>query len=374
MITSLKDTPMSVIEYENLHKLNSPFFYRYQKKFTGLLESGWFILGKEVAAFEEEFAEYCGAKHCIGVGSGLDALTLALKVYDFPAGKEVIVPSNTYIATILAIINTGLKPVLVEPEIGSYNINSTTISQKITANTVAIIVVHLYGKSCRMDNIMGLARLHGLKVIEDCAQSHGATFQGKMTGTWGDFGAFSFYPTKNLGALGDAGALTTNSDELAEKLRSLRNYGSRKKYFNEYVGMNSRLDEAQAGFLRVKLEHLDEINDWKRKLANIYYHELMGVEHFVLPELHPDFYDVYHIFSIRHPERDRLREFLLKRHVKTEIHYPLPPHKQHAMIGILPEDPQPVSEEIHETTLSLPISFMHTEEEIIRVAKILNTF
>lgn len=368
------NTSLATVEYENLQKLNAPFFASYQERFADMLDSGWFVLGKQVAAFEEEFARYCGVKHCIGVASGLDALILALKVYDFPEGKEVIVPSNTYIATILAILNAGLKPVLAEPELGTYNIDPVEVARKIGPNTVAIMVVHLYGKSCKMDQIGALAQQHGLKVIEDCAQSHGATFKGKMTGTFGDFGAFSFYPTKNLGALGDAGAITTESDEMAEKLRALRNYGSKVKYFNEYIGMNSRLDELQAGFLRVKLERLNEITDQKRKLAAVYFEELGNQDTFVLPEVHPDFYDVYHIFSIRHPERDRLKAYLLEKGIKTEIHYPCPPHQQQAMQSVLPTDSLPISEEIHATTLSLPISFFHTESDVKRVAEVLKSF
>jgi len=360
-----------MIEYENLGKLNQPFFEAYKKMFEKTLLSGWYILGNNVITFEHEFRNYIGSKHCIGVASGLDALSLALRCFEFPAGSEIIVPSNTYIATLLSIVQNGLKPVLVEPDIHTYNIDPAKIDEKITSNTRAIMLVHLYGKCCRMDHILAIAEINGLNIIEDCAQSHGASYKGRIAGSFGDFGAHSFYPTKNLGALGDAGAVTTDDDLMAEKLKALRNYGSKIKYVNDYIGYNSRLDEIQAGFLSIKLAFLNKINEHKRKLAKLYLENLKS--DFIKPVVDENYYDVYHIFNIRHSRRDELKEYLLERGIKTEIHYPVAPHKQNAMKGII-EGKFPISEEIHATTLSLPISYFHTEEDIYRVIEILNSF
>jgi dTDP-4-amino-4,6-dideoxygalactose transaminase len=360
-----------MIEYENLQALNKPFFEEYKISFNKLLESGWFILGKNVQDFETEFAKYIGSKYCIGLASGLDALILALRAFDLPQNSEIIVPSNTYIATILSVLHNGFKPVLVEPDIRTYNINPNLIEEKITSKTKAILVVHLYGKSCNMKSIMDIAKKYELKVVEDCAQSHGAECFSRKTGTFGDFGAFSFYPTKNLGALGDAGALLTDNQELAEKIYKLRNYGSTKKYFNELVGFNSRLDEIQAGFLLTKLNFLEKINEHKRYLARIYFNNLKS--DFILPYQEKNYLDVFHIFNIRHSLRDALKEHLLKYNIKTEIHYPVAPHLQQAMRGIF-EDNYPISEEIHSTTLSLPISYFHTEDDIYRVIECANKF
>jgi dTDP-4-amino-4,6-dideoxygalactose transaminase len=361
-----------MIEYENLAKVNQPFFDDYKKDFSETLSKGWYILGDKVKTFESEFASYIGTTFCTGVASGLDALFLSLKALDFEKGSEIITPSNTYIATILSIIQAGLKPVLVEPDIRSYNIDPSKIEEKITSKTKALMIVHLYGRPCDMDPILDICQKHNLKLMEDCAQSHGAKYKGKMTGTFGDFGAFSFYPTKNLGALGDSGAVTTNNEDYNKIIRRLRNYGSDVKYFNEIPGFNSRLDELQAGFLSVKLKRLDEINIHKRKLADIYLSELK--KDFIAPLSDTDHFDVYHIFNIRHPKRDKLKEFLLKNDIKTDIHYPVPPHKQKAMKGIITEDDFPVSEEIHNTTLSLPVSYFHTEEDIYKVVSVLNSF
>jgi len=361
-----------VIEYENLKELNRPFFEAYRENFNKTLESGWFILGNEVASFEKEFAAYCGVQHCAGVANGLDALIIALRTFDFKPGSEVIVPSNTYIATILSIMNCGLVPVMVEPDIRTYNIDPKKIEEAITPKTVAVMVVHLYGKCCKMDDITSICKKHDLKLIEDCAQSHGATFKGKQCGTFGDFGAFSFYPTKNLGALGDAGALTTNSDELNRRVKMYRNYGSEKKYYNEVVGTNSRLDEVQAGFLRVKLAALDKINSHKQKLAALYEKNLKS--DFIKPVIEKDYVDVFHIYNVRHPKRDALKEYLLKKDIKTEIHYPVAPHHQKAMAGVLDKRSYPISEEIHATTLSLPVSYMHTEQDIMSVIEVMNAF
>ena len=362
-----------MIEYENLRVSNASFLQEFKNKFNTFVESGWFILGNEVNSFEMEFAKYCGAKYCVGVANGLDALTLALRAYDFPKDSEVIVPSNTYIATILAVINAGLKPILVEPNIETYNIDANLIEKAITVKTKVIMPVHLYGKMCDMPKILEIADKYSLKVIEDAAQAHGATINGKKVGAWGDVTAFSFYPTKNLGALGDGGAITTNDEELANKIRALRNYGSNKKYHNEFVGVNSRLDEIQAAFLRVKLPYLDKINEHKNKLAKIYYEELDNLK-FVLPKRQEGFFDVYHIFNIRCDKRDELKKYLEVRNIKTDIHYPIPPNKQIAMRSIIDKIEAPISEEIHKTTLSLPISFGHSEEDIKNVCKALMDF
>jgi dTDP-4-amino-4,6-dideoxygalactose transaminase len=360
-----------IIEYENLAKVNKPFFDDLRNSFSESLESGWYINGKNVTNFENNFARYVGTGNCVGVASGLDAITLALRSFEFPEGSEVIVPSNTYIATILSILHNGLKPVLVEPDIRTYNIDPAKIEEKINYKTKAIIPVHLYGKVSDMEPIMDLARKYGLKVIEDCAQAHGAAYKGKRAGTFGDYGAFSFYPTKNLGALGDAGAITCNNSDMASKIRALRNYGSIEKYQNTYIGHNSRLDEVQAGFLNLKLPKLEDINNHKRNLAKIYNQHLSDA--FVKPIVHPDYHDVYHIYAIRHPNRDELRSYLLKNNIKTEVHYPIAPHKQKAMQGVLEGD-YPISEEIHNTILSLPISYSHTESDIYKVVEVLNKF
>lgn len=360
-----------MIPYEDLGRLNQAFFEEYQEAFTKTLESGWYVLGKEVQSFEEDFAEYCQAKYCVGLANGLEALVLALKAFDFPKESEVLVPSNTYIATILAILQCNLKPILVEPRIETYNINPDLIEQKINNKTVAIMPVHLYGKMCEMDKILEIAKKNNLKVIEDAAQAHGAKIGGKVAGSFGDITCFSFYPTKNLGALADAGAITTDSQELSDKIKMLRNYGSKVKYYNEVIGHNSRLDEVQAAFLNVKLRYLDNITVHKIKLAQIYFENLK--DDFIKPIKQESYLDVFHIFNIRHDKRDELREYLLKNNIKTEIHYPIPPHQQKATQGILDsKEKYPIAEKIHQTTLSLPCSFCHTTEEIEKVVEVMN--
>jgi dTDP-4-amino-4,6-dideoxygalactose transaminase len=361
-----------MIEYENLRNVNRPFFEEFQVKFENVLNSGWFILGNQVKEFEKNFASYNGIKYCCGLASGLDALTLGLKALELNPLSEVIVPSNTYIATILSILQNGLTPILVEPDIKTYNIDPSRIEEKITSKSSAILVVHLYGKVCDMDPIIDICNRNSLKLVEDCAQAHGAKYKGKIAGTFGDFGAFSFYPTKNLGALGDGGALITNDEFLDQKIRILRNYGSRKKYYNELIGYNSRLDEMQAAFLNVKLIRLDEINAHKRNLAELYYQRLG--EEFIKPVVDRNYHDVYHVFNIRHAKRDSLKEYLLNNGIQTEIHYPISPNKQIAMKGIIDHYSCPISEEVHNTTLSLPISFSHTKNDILRVIEIINKF
>ncbi len=361
-----------MIDYENLRKVNEPFVAEYEKEFRAVLDSGWFILGNKVKQFEGEFANYCGTKHCIGVANGLDALILALRSIELKPGDEVLVPSNTYIATILAILHNGLVPIPVEPDATTYNIDPKHIEEKITSKTRAILPVHLYGKMCDMDAVMSIAKKHKLKVVEDCAQAHGAHVAGKKAGNWGDYGAFSFYPTKNMGALADAGALTCNSDALAERISMLRNYGSKVKYYNEVVGFNSRLDEIQAAFLSVKLKALDAINTHKRTLAEMYNGELKS--DFIKPVVQEGYFDVFHIYAIRHEKRDALKEYLLKNEIKTDVHYPVAPHKQVAMKGIWDQYSLPISEEIHRTELSLPISTCHSKQDIERVIDVMNRF
>jgi dTDP-4-amino-4,6-dideoxygalactose transaminase len=361
----------TVIPYENLKVLNKPFEDAFKQKFAAFLDSGWYVLGQEVTAFENEFADFHNEKQVVGVANGLDALILSLKCCGFNPGDEVIVPSNTYIATILAILHCNLIPVFVEPDISTYNIDPDKIAQAITSKTVAVMVVHLYGQCCEMDPILSIVKKHSLKLIEDCAQAHNAKYKGQLAGTFGDFGAFSFYPTKNLGALGDAGAVICKSEEDYLKLKQLRNYGSDKKYYNEVVGYNSRLDEIQAAFLRVKLPYLTQISQHKNVLAAIYHEHLS--DRFIKPAINPDFYNVYHIYNIRHPERDRLKDYLADNGVGTEIHYPVPPHQQKALKE-MNHLSYPISSEIHNTTLSLPCSFAHQPADIHRVVDVLNKF
>lgn len=359
-----------MIEYENLQLSNQKFFHAYKEKFNQFLESGWFVLGENVATFEKEFATFCQTRHCVGVASGLDALVLTIAAFKFPQGSEIIVPSNTYIATILSILRNGLKPILVEPDIKTYTINPSKIEEKITQKTRAILVVHLYGKACDMVAIGSIAQKYDLKIIEDAAQAHGAMYKNQKVGSFG-IGCFSFYPTKNLGALGDAGAITTDDNNFAKNLKSLRNYGSATKYYNDEIGFNSRLDEIQAGFLSVKLKALEDITQHKRDLAKVYLEVLD--DRFIKPVVDEDYFDVYHIFNIRYQKRDKLREYLLAHQIKTEVHYPIPPHKQKAMQGILRGE-YPLSDEIHETTLSLPLSYYHTKENIKEVCHCINAF
>ena len=361
-----------MIEYENLEKANRPFFKKYELAFKETLLSGRYILGKKLTKFEKEWAHHCTTNYCIGVGSGLDALVFSLKALNFEKGSEVIVPSNTYIATILSIIHSGLTPVLVEPRISTYNIDPDKIEEKITSKTCAILIVHLYGKVCEIDRIMGIVKKNKLKLIEDCAQAHGATYKKKKAGSFGHLAAFSFYPTKNLGALADGGAVTTSNSLLAKKIKTLRNYGSRVKYFNEIVGFNSRLDEMQASFLSIKLKHLDQINHHKRKLAALYFQHLKS--DFIKPAYHSDFNDVYHIYPIRHPKRNQLKNFLLNKGIQTEIHYPVPPIKQKMFKEFSLGLHTPIAEEIHRTILSLPISFGHTEDDVYEVIRLMNKF
>jgi dTDP-4-amino-4,6-dideoxygalactose transaminase len=320
------------------------------------MQSAWYVLGSEVEAFESEYAAYCGSKYAIGVGNGLDALHLILRAYEIGAGDEVIVPSNTYIATWLAVSYAGATPVPVEPDPHTYNLDPARIASAITPRTKAIIAVHLYGQPAEMDPILEVAHHHGLKVIEDAAQAQGARYKGRRTGSLGDAAGHSFYPTKNLGALGDAGAVTTDDAQLAERVRSLRNYGSTKRYYNDFKGVNSRLDELQAAFLRVKLGKLDEWNERRLTVARYYLQSLSEASPLITPCVPEWAQSVWHQFVVRHPRRDAFQKRLHELGIQTLIHYPVPPHLSGAYAN-MHQSPgtHPIAEEIANTILSLPI-------------------
>lgn len=326
------------------------------RAYQRVMESGWYILGGEVDAFEREFAAYTGSKHCIGVGNGLEALQLILMAYGIGAGDEVIVPANTYIASWLAVSYTGARPVPVEPDPGTYNIDPRRVEEAVTAHTKAILPVHLYGQPVEMEILWQIAETYGLKMIEDAAQTHGGWYRDRMAGNLGDAAGFSFYPSKNLGAFGDAGAVTTNDDVLAKKVRVLRNYGSRIKYYNEVKGHNSRLDPLQAAFLRVKLKHLDEWNQRRSRIAQQYLDNLRLVPDLGLPHVPSGVIPVWHLFVVSHPERDRFQDFLKDHGIGTLIHYPVPPHLSEAYreMGCHAGD-FPITEKMASTFLSLPI-------------------
>lgn len=334
-----------------------------------VMNSGQFILGEEVSQFEQEFAAYCQTKHCIGVGNGLDALHLILRGLGIGKGDEVIVPANTYIATWLAVSYAGATPIPVEPNEQSYNIEPACIESAITEKTKAIIVVHLYGQPADMDAIHVIAQKYRLKIIEDAAQAHGATYKGRKVGSLGDAAGFSFYPSKNLGALGDGGAVVTNDEQLAEKVRLLRNYGSKQKYFNEVQGFNSRLDELQAAFLRVKLPKLDQWNTQRRQVAEWYLQHLSGVEEVALPFLLEYTDSVWHVFVIRHPQRDQLQQYLKQHGVETLIHYPVPPHLSGAYAEQWQRGDFPLTEKLAREVLSLPMYPHLTEESVVYICE-----
>lgn len=361
-----------MIEYEDLAHSNRPFFDELTKAFESVLRKGRYILGEHVDLFERAFAGYLGCGEMVGVACGFDAIRLSLEALALPDQSEVILPSNAYMATALAAVHSSLKPVLVEPDIRTYNIDPSRIEERITEKTSAILIVHLYGKCCDMNPILQLCRKYGLKLVEDCAQAHGASYRGRIAGTFGDSAAFSFYPTKNLGALGDGGAVATDDPDLAGRVRSLRNYGSDRKNCYNMRGFNSRLDELQAAFLCIKLRHLDRINEHKRALARIYLEGLK--EDFIKPHVDDDFGDVYHIFPIRHERRDALRDYLERNGVRTEIHYPVPCYKQENLRDMFGGKTYPVSDEIHNTELSLPIAFFHTPGQVRQVVEIMNGF
>jgi dTDP-4-amino-4,6-dideoxygalactose transaminase len=343
------------IPFLDLGAINGRHRESLDAAFRRVLDSGWFIMGRELEAFEAEFAGYCGAQHCIGVGNGLEALHLILRGYDIGPGDEVIVPSNTYIATWLAVSYAGARPVPVEPLPGTCNLDPDRIEAALTTRTKAILPVHLYGQPAEMDAICAVAKRHGLKVIEDAAQAHGARHRGRRTGSLGDAAGFSFYPGKNLGALGDGGAVTTDDDLLAERLRTLRNYGSKVKYYNDVKGYNSRLDELQAAFLREKLKALDGENACRTGQA-ARYGELLTGSGLQLPALAEGAESAWHLYTVRTPRRDLLQRHLAERGIGTMIHYPVPPHLQgaYAELGYAP-GAFPVAEQIHNEILSLPL-------------------
>jgi len=368
---------MSSIPFLDLHAINNRFENAFKEKFKQFLDTGYYILGGNVTAFETAFANFCGTKHCIGVGNGLDALRLILEGYKvlhkLKEGDEVLVASNTFIATIVAIKQAGLTPVLVEAEAETFNFNLKHLTTKISAKTKAIMPVHLYGQLAPMTAILQLAKQHNLLVVEDAAQAHGAKNEtGKRAGNLGDAAGFSFYPSKNLGALGDGGAVTTNDDELATTLKKLRNYGAVSKYKNELLGVNSRLDEIQAGFLNIKLPSLDDDNNNRRSIAKRYLAEIKN-DKITLPTYDGSENHVFHLFVIQVKDREAFISYLEKNQVGYLIHYPLPPHQQKALPEFV-ELSFPCSEKIHQHVLSLPMSPVMSETEVSRVIQVLNTY
>ena len=342
------------------------------EKFTKVYDKGWYIGGEECSKFEEEFAKYIGTNYCVGVGNGLDALRLALLSLNIGANDEVIVPSNTYIATALAVSYTGAKPVLVDPDINTYNLSEKGIEEAITNNTKAIIIVNLYGQSADMDEIIKIAKKHNLYIIEDCAQSHNSLYKGKKTGTFGDIGCFSFYPGKNLGALGDGGAVVTNNKKLADKIRAISNYGSSEKYKHIYKGINSRLDELQAGFLRIKLKKLDKYTKERQKIAEKYLKKIDNPK-IILPTIGNDRTHVWHIFAIRCKTRSKLQEYLNEHGIGTNIHYPISIARQKAYKDDNLND-LPIAKKIADEELSLPLYYGMTDKEIDYVIDALNNY
>ena len=361
-----------MIKFLDLEKVNNRFRGEIDERIKLVLDKGWYIQGEENEKFSKHFAEYCGTKYALGVANGLDALWLIIKAYGFGIGDEIIVPANTYIATILAISGNGCTPVLVEPDIRTYNINPDLIEAAITPKTKAIMVVHLYGQAVQMEKIWALAKKYNLKVFEDCAQAHGAYYLGKHVGNLSDAGAFSFYPGKNLGALGDGGAIVSNDKAFIDKVKALANYGSDRKYHHIYKGVNSRLDEIQATVLDAKLPHLNDDNARRRKIAK-YYRTHITNPKIILPEVYDEAAHVWHIFAVRTPERDRFQQYLTNNGVQTIIHYPMPPHKQEAYKEWNNRS-YPLTEEIHRTIISLPISPVLTDDEVKTVVKIVNNY
>lgn len=361
-----------MIKFLDLHKINERYRAEIDNSIKRVIDSGWYLLGKENEAFSKNFAAYCGVKHAMGVANGLDALNLIIKAYGFSNGDEIIVPANTYIASILAISENGCTPVLVEPDVCTYNINPDLIEAKITFNTKAIMVVHLYGQAAKMDKVWDLAKKYNLKVIEDAAQAHGAFYNSIRVGNLGDAAAFSFYPGKNLGCLGDGGAITTNNDELAQKIKAIQNYGSFIKYQHIYKGINSRLDEIQAAVLTVKLNGLDKDNESRRKIAK-HYRDNIKNPLITLPEVYDEKAHVWHLFVVRTAKRDRLAKYLNDNGIQTNIHYPTAPHKQKCYKELLGLS-LPVTEKIHAEVLSLPISPVMNYDEIKKVVEVINCY
>lgn len=352
-------------------------FQKYQSDFEAkaleVLRSGWYILGKEVSSFEEEFAAYVGSRHCVGVANGLDALWMAFRVLGIGAGDEVLVQGNTYIASVMGITMNGATPVFIEPD-EYYQIDVNKLEAHITDKTKAILVVHLYGHNAKMDDVVALCKKYNLRLVEDCAQSHGSRYKGQMSGTFGDIGCFSFYPSKNLGAFGDAGAITTNDLQIAQDFRVLRNYGSEKRYYNKIVGTNSRLDELQAGLLRVRLSHMDELTHERQRLA-ARYTSLICNDKLILPQERPDTFNVWHQYVIRCKDRSRLIAHLDQLGIGTIIHYPIPPHLAEAYQYLgHSKGAYPITEQYADEVLSIPMYNGLTIEEQDRVISALNAF
>ncbi|KGA42900.1 aminotransferase [Pectobacterium odoriferum] len=368
-----------MINFLELKDINGKYHHELMDAALRVVSSGWYIAGKELSDFEEAFANFCGTKYAIGVSNGLDALILTLRAWKelgrLQDGDEVIVQANTYIASILAITENNLKPILVEPDPISYNLSPNAIESAITPNTKAILPVHLYGGINPMDEIIAIAKEHNLLVLEDCAQAHGATRRGKKAGAWGDASGFSFYPGKNLGALGDAGAITTNDHELAKMLKALRNYGSHKKYEHSYQGVNNRLDEIQAAFLSVKLKYLEQDNVRRQEIAETYCTQINN-SLISLPQIPNDYLEhVWHLFVIRCESRDRLQTYLTDRGIQTLIHYPTPPHLQQAYESLgYTEGSFPITEQIHKQVLSLPIGPTLSDDELQAVITAINEY
>ena len=352
-------------------------FYRYQAEFEEaalrVLRSGWYIMGKELSEFEERFAGYIGAKYCVGLGNGLDALWMAFRILGIGKGDEVIVQGNTYIASVMGITINGATPVFVEPD-EFFNIDASKIEEKITDKTKAVLVVHLYGQASQMDKVTEICKRHNLKLVEDCAQSHGSAYKGKVTGTFGDIGCFSFYPSKNIGAFGDGGAIVTDDEDIAKEMRILRNYGSEKRYYNKVVGTNSRLDEIQAALLKVRLEHAEEMNKEKQDVA-AEYDKKINNPLIKLPGVRDGADHIYHQYVIRCKRRDELMAYLKDRGISTIIHYPIPPHLSEAYeyLGFKKGD-FPVTEACADEVLSIPMFNGITEEEVKYVADVINEF
>lgn len=363
---------MSTIPFLNFDPMHKMIRDEIMRSFADVYDANWFIMGKKLEAFEKEYAAFNDTKFAIGVSNGLDALHLALKALNVTKGDEVIVPSNTYIATALAASYVGATPVFVEPNARTYNMDPANIEAAITSRTKVIMPVHLYGQACEMDAIMAIAKKHNLFVVEDNAQAHGATFNGKITGSFGHANGTSFYPGKNLGALGDGGALTTNDADVAKKITMLRNYGSEKKYHNEAIGYNMRLDEIQAAFLSVKLKHLNEWTKQRKVIAQQYNDALKNVGDLTLPEVHNDGTHVYHLYVIKTKNRDKLQKHLSDNGIGTLIHYPIPPHLQKAYTSLNKKKGDfPIAEELAENCLSLPIWPGMTQEHVKTVADVI---
>ncbi len=365
-----------MIPFLDLKETNMPYQSEIEEAVLSVVRSGWYILGDQVKSFERAYAQYCGTANCIGVGNGLDAISLILKSYKelgvLKDGDEVLVPANTYIASILAVSSRGLDPVLVEPDINTYNIDPEKIGNKVTSRTKAILAVHLYGLVSPMNELKEIARKHNLKLIDDAAQAHGAAYHEQKVGSLCDATAFSFYPTKNLGALGDAGAVTTDDSELAAIVRALANYGTTSKYINKYKGENSRLDEIQAAVLAVKLKYLDKEVQARQNIASFYLRNIQN-ELIALPWVEQIEQHAFHLFVVRCHERDRLQQYLSDKGIRTEIHYPLPPHKQEAYKEWNSLS-YPVSEKIADQIISLPLRISLKNEEVIRICSALNEF